>query len=387
LSGQQNFFSPSDDRLHAVLTRAAVSIGRLDQRLHAHPLLAAILFRERLEAARLCAAADGCLIDPWHLAAELEGLRPRFEGEDALERGGRIDNARTALEQYQWLCRPTQNQLLQISEAVTQIRDKSITVGPLLGAARAFHAWIDAGNARAPMRGALVLFWQETRLMRVGLPLTGARAFTTGTSWERASWIPRFLDCLAEEAEAMETRVDNIERQWRHARGRSGAQRSTSRANTAIDLIAAIPLVSATRLAQMLGISIKASYVMLERFLADGIVVEVTHRSARRLFALKGFEPLRDIVSAPRRPIPGRRRGRPRRETEETICSPEERDRPLAPISAQASLNVDYDALEEAIAATDKAIEKIKQFPIDIGMTLTNRYFFQRKDKRSIQKI
>ncbi|GBR20451.1 MULTISPECIES: Fic family protein [Asaia] len=372
MSGRQNPSPFPSDRLYAALSRTAVAIGRLDQRLHNHPLLPAILFRERIEAARLCAAADGCLIDPWHLAAELEGLRPRFEAEDALERGARIDNARIALEQYQWLCRPTQNQTVQISAAVMQIRDKSITVGPLLGAAKAFHAWIDAGNARAPMRGALVLFWQEARLIRVGLPLTGARAFTTGTSWERALWIPRFLDCLAEEAEAMETRVDDIERQWRHARGRSGAQRSTSRANTAIDLIAAFPLVSATRLAQMLHISIKASYVMLERFLADEIVVEVTHRSARRLFALKGFEPLRDIVSAPRRPIPGRRRGRPRREVEETICNLDEKNRPLAPFSPQASLDVDYDALEEAIAATDKAIEKIRKINIDIQMKYIN---------------
>ncbi len=62
----------------AVLTRTATLCGQLDQQLHGHPLRVVILFRARLEAARNCAAVDGFLVDPWHLAAVLEGLRQGF---------------------------------------------------------------------------------------------------------------------------------------------------------------------------------------------------------------------------------------------------------------------------------------------------------------------
>jgi hypothetical protein len=37
----------------------------------------------------------------------------------------------------------------------------------------------------------------------------------------------------------------------------------------------------------------------------------VTHRSKRRLYGLKHLAPLREAAAAPRRPLPGRRPGRP----------------------------------------------------------------------------
>ena len=46
------------------------AIARLDQALDGHPLLPAFMYRVRLEAVRRQAAADGQLIDPWHLAAK-----------------------------------------------------------------------------------------------------------------------------------------------------------------------------------------------------------------------------------------------------------------------------------------------------------------------------
>jgi hypothetical protein len=56
---------------------AAIAMGRLDQALGSHPLAQAWLYRMRLDAARRQAAVDGNLIDAWHLAATLEGLRLR----------------------------------------------------------------------------------------------------------------------------------------------------------------------------------------------------------------------------------------------------------------------------------------------------------------------
>ena len=55
----------------------------------------------------------------------------------------------------------------------------------------------------------------------------------------------------------------------------------------------------------------KNAIELLAGFCRDGIAVEVTHRSKRRLFGLAGLAPLRDEVAPPRRPEPGRGRGRP----------------------------------------------------------------------------
>jgi len=61
------------------LAEASAAIARLDQTLASHPLHQAFLYRARLDAVRRLAAVDGELIDPWHLAATLEGLRLRMD--------------------------------------------------------------------------------------------------------------------------------------------------------------------------------------------------------------------------------------------------------------------------------------------------------------------
>ena len=78
--------------------------------------------------------------------------------------------------------------------------------------------------------------------------------------------------------------------------GASPAGAATPRAPLAIDVMAATPLISATTLAGAIGMSIKNAGMLLERFCAEGVAVEVTHRSARRLFGLSGLAPLRDAV-------------------------------------------------------------------------------------------
>jgi hypothetical protein len=68
-----------DDPLVVSLARATGAIARLDQALAGHPLAPALLYRARLDAARRAAAVDGHGVDPWHLAAVLEGLRLRMD--------------------------------------------------------------------------------------------------------------------------------------------------------------------------------------------------------------------------------------------------------------------------------------------------------------------
>src|SRR5580658_9124668 len=95
------------DALVTALARVATAIARLDQALTAHPLLPAFLYRARLDAVRRAAAVDGNAIDPWHLAAVLEGLRLRMDPSlDMLDRGALFDAARHAFDQYQWLVTP-----------------------------------------------------------------------------------------------------------------------------------------------------------------------------------------------------------------------------------------------------------------------------------------
>jgi hypothetical protein len=300
------------DDVAPALTRAALAFGALDQQLRRHPLREAVLFRARLEAARQCAAVDGFLIDPWQLAASLEGLRPRIRGQDVYERGSEVDALRYAFEQYQWLARASASQEERMTEALGRAALPVGRLGVLWGSALAFRKWIEAGEARAPFRGALVRLWQKEGVFGGLYPVTGAAAFRTGISWDERRWIPAWLGALEREAAGIRDMVHTLERSWRDARAQAGDQRRNSKAALAIDIIAAHPVISATTLAARLSVSVQAACVLLERFVDRGLVVDVTRRSARRLFALKDLAPLRESVRKPCRPLDGRKRGRPR---------------------------------------------------------------------------
>jgi len=340
------------------LERAATAIARLDQALAGHPLRPAFLYRARLEAVRRQAAVDGLSIDPWHLAAVLEGLRLRMDGALRInDRGIILDAARHALGLHQWITAPDFDQEgeVQRAERVLALSGGSV----LLGAACGMQAWLNQGGTRPPIRAALIRYWQHYRLLRAAVPLTGPRALREDMPFEVEAWVPSFLDALADEAaDGLQLLVD-LERSWFAARAAAGGRRSTSRATAAIDLLAAAPLASATTLAAGLGMAVKSAIALLDSFAEAGIVVEVTCRSKRRLFGLAGLAPLRDEVAPPRRPEPGRGRGRP------PLNKPEEAlpilplpDRPLAPIERRA---IDYSDLEHWMAHADHVIRETRR--------------------------
>ena len=96
-----------DPALAGALAQAAAALARLDQALAGHPLLPAFLHRARLDAVRRQAAVDGQVIDPWHLAAVLEGFRLRMDGAlRIIDRGAILAAARHALDLHQWLVAP-----------------------------------------------------------------------------------------------------------------------------------------------------------------------------------------------------------------------------------------------------------------------------------------
>lgn len=358
-----------DRRLTDALTHAAAAFARLDQALDNHPLLAAFLHRARLEAVRRQAGTDGLAIDPWHLAALLEGLRLRMDSAlRIIDRGAIFEAARHALQLHQWLAAPDFDQEGEVQRAEAVLAVEAATATPLLAAASGFHAWIDAGGARAPMRAALIRFWMRQRLLRAPVPLTGTAALRPEAPWEPATWAPVFLDAVAGEAEDALLLLAGLEHAWRAARSSLAGRRRNSRAAIAVDILAAAPLVSASTLAAGLGMAVNNAAFLLESFCAGGIAVEVTHRSKRRLFGLAGLAPLRNGVAPPKRSQPGRGRGRP------PILPDDDAVAPL-PALPEPSLtwrerrDFDYGEIETGLAQLEQAIRQTR-YSLD---TIVNR--------------
>jgi hypothetical protein len=129
------------------LARAAAAVARVDQALTGHPLLSAFLYRTRLEAVRRQTAVDGQAIDPWHLAAVLEGPSPAHGPCSAHHRSRHdpLDAARHALYLRAWLTSPDFDQEGDIQRAEVALAAFS-RVTPLLAAPLGAHAWLDGGE-------------------------------------------------------------------------------------------------------------------------------------------------------------------------------------------------------------------------------------------------
>lgn len=341
--------------LAAALAGAASAIARLDQALASHPLAHAFLYRARLESVRQQAAVDGQLIDPWHLAATLEGLRLRMDPYlRIIDRGEILDRARAALALHQWIVEPDFDQEGEVQRAEAMLATQPTSWPPLIAAAQGFRQWIESGEARPAMRSALIRFWRKRQLFRLPVPLTGAAALRTGQSWDADDWLPAFLGAIEREARDGLDLLYALERAWFTARGAIGGRRKDSHDAAAVDVLAAAPLLSATTLARILGIAVKNAIRILDTLVTAEIAIEVAHRAKRRLFALQGLAPLQHVVQPPYRPDPNRGRGRPRHEIVED--GPEEAPPPLPPLSPIERKAFDYTALEEAMAHLDAVV-------------------------------
>ena len=84
------------------------------------------------------------MIDPWHLAAVLEGFRLRMDGAlRIIDRGAILAAARHALDLHQWLVAPDFDQEGAVQQAETGLAAAAASgATPLLAAATGLHAWL-----------------------------------------------------------------------------------------------------------------------------------------------------------------------------------------------------------------------------------------------------
>jgi hypothetical protein len=341
--------------LATALAGAASAIARLDQALASHPLAQAFLYRARLESVRQQAAVDGQLIDPWHLAATLEGLRLRMDPYlRIIDRGMILDRARAALALHQWIVEPDFDQEGEVQRAEAMLAMQPASLPSLIAGARGLRAWVESGESRPAMRSAMIRFWRKRQLLRLPVPLTGAAALRPGQSWEADDWLPVFLGAIEREAEDGLDLLYALERAWFEARRAIAGRRKDSHDAAAVDVLAAAPVLSATTLARILGIAVKNAIRILDALVKAEIAIEVAHRAKRRLFALQGLAPLQQVVQPPYRPDPNRGRGRPRHEIADDI--PEAPPLPMPPLTPLERRAFDYTALEEAMAHLDAVV-------------------------------
>ena len=345
--------------LAADIAYASAAIARLDQALVNHPLRHAFLYRARLDAVRRQAAVDGCLIDPWHLAAMIEGLRLRMDLALSIAERGRIFEAgRHAFSLYKWLTAPDFDAEGEVKAAEKTLAEAGKGLPPLLAAARAMQTWLDAGGTRPPIRTAIVRLWTREKVTRLPLPLTGAAALKPQEQWDEEPWTHLFLHALGDEAADWLQLLADMERAWLRARALVSGRRSNSRAAMAVDMLAAAPIASASTLAAGLGMAVQNVSALLQDFCRAEVAVEVTHRSKRRLYSLATLAPVRDVVAPPRRPEPGRGRGRPpiyREDNAPFVPGP------LPPVSMIERRAFDYSDLEHWMEQLDRAIVNMKR--------------------------
>ena len=243
---------------------------------------------------------------------------------------------------------------MQRAEALLAIQPASLP--PLIAAAQGLRRWIETGETRPAMRSAMIRFWRKRQLFRLPVPLTGAAALGSEQNWELDEWLPAFLAAIEREAADGLNLLYAMERAWFAARHAVAGRRKDSHDAAAVDVLAAVPVLSATTLARILGIAVKNAIRILDELVKAEIAIEVAHRAKRRLFALQGLSPLRDAVRPPYRPDQNRSRGRPRLQIDEDVS--DEPPPPLPPLTPIERRAFDYTALEEAMAHLDAVVRQ-----------------------------
>jgi hypothetical protein len=263
---------------------------------------------------------------------------------------------RHALSLHQWIVEPDFEQEGEVQTAARHLAG-SVRDGatPLLAAGTGMRTWLENNGSRLPIRTALIRFWVHHGLLRVPAPLTGTAALGADAPRGRDAWTIDFLGAVAAEAADARQLLLDLERAWFAARAAVAGRRRNSHATTVVDLLAAVPLVSATTLANGLGLAVKTAIGLLGSLVTAGVAVEVTRRAKRRLFGLAGLAPIAAVVRPRERPEPGRGRGEP-----PLITEPSALPLPLPPLTRIERQRFDYSELEMAMAYADQVTREAR---------------------------
>lgn len=326
------------------LERAALAVGRLDQALTAAPLRRAWIYRARVIAACRHTAIDGRRIDPFRLAAAIEGLRaPAAPAAALFDRGqahlaevhalGLLDRMAAAAD-IRPVCDPGEGQGTEVAEeeearesrrdvraALTFLHAAAPTAPALIAAATGVRAGLQAGLPRDALRAATARYFADRGLTRLPLPLlAGADALRPDAPDEPQAATVDFLNAVRREAEEGLRLLSAMTGAWtaahdalRRPERTPGARklRADSALPRAVDALAAAPFLAPTQLARLSGGSLRGAGLLLAKLVDLGIAAEVTGRGSRRLYAMAALAPVREETAGPRRKVTGRKRGRP----------------------------------------------------------------------------
>jgi hypothetical protein len=128
----------------------------------------------------------------------------------------------------------------------------------------------------------MIRFWRKRHLLRLPVPLTGAASLGSEQSWGDDLWVPAFLAAIEREAADALDMLYALERAWFSARSVTAKSRKNSHDSRAVDVLAAAPMLSATTLASVLGITVKNAIRILDTLVAADVAIEVAHRTKLR---------------------------------------------------------------------------------------------------------
>ena len=189
--------------LAGALEHAAGMIARLDMALASHPLRPAWAWRARLDAIGRQAAVDGKAIEPWHLAALIEGVRLRLDHTPVLiDRGMLFAAAHHAFGLYRWFAVPDETQRAAIGRRGRPSRDgRHRAVAAARRGPRGPCLARSGRRAAAAARGSRAILAAASG-ERPALPAVDRRpALQADMPWALDAWIGHFLAALVAEAE------------------------------------------------------------------------------------------------------------------------------------------------------------------------------------------
>ena len=345
------------------LERTALGVGRLDMALRNHPLFPAWRWRARLDATLSQSAADGLATDRFRLVAALEGLRLNVAHyPNLIDRIGDMRAVNRAFAIMQMNGAPDADEEQAIEQALNFF-DLDKTAPTLIAALQGLWNWVEKDNDRVVGRAALSRFLERRALTAAPLPcLCAAKAFRN-ESLDSADWLDYALSVLEREALDGLHLLTSMEQAWFKARLRVAAEivKETSRLPSALDALAAAAAISPSGLAKTLNMSLFGASKCLQKLQDLGLACEISGRKSHRLYAMTDLALVRNEVSAPKRSVPGRKRGRPAKGAPSAPPSPVAAPF-VAPIPKSDLPPVDLKTIDQLLFETDQAIRKSRIF-------------------------